>query len=245
MDFPRFFAGAVSLAACFVSTATAASNYTGLVLPFREVVVSSPVQSTIDSIERKEGDTVARGDTLAQLDNRIEKLDMLRTKAAMEKRQFDFEGTKNLFEDNIISEDEAMKGRIELELARLQAEQAEEINRLRTITAPISGIIVEKMREIGESVTATQPMFRLVDIDKVFVQFYLPVEDSASIKVGRELQIKCRAADEETMFPGRVEFVDPRVDAASGLIRVKVIVDNPDHAIKPGLRAEIFIPESN
>jgi len=104
---------------------------------------------------------------------------------------------------------------------------------------------VEKMREVGESVTATEPMFRLVDIDKVFVQFYLPVEDSALIKVGRELQIKCRAADQDAMFPGTVEFVDPRVDAASGLIRVKVIVDNPDHAIKPGLRAEIFIPELN
>jgi len=245
MDLSRFFAGTVSLIMGLVSTATAASHYTGLVLPFKEVVVSSPVQSTIDSIECKEGDTVARGDILAQLDNRIEKLDMLRTKAAMEKRQFDFEGTNNLFADNIISEDEAMKGRIELELARLQAEQAEEINRLRTITAPISGIIVEKMREIGESVTATQPMFRLVDIDKVFVQFYLPVEDSALIKVGRELRVKCRAADEDAMFPGVVAFVDPRVDAASGLIRVKVIIDNPDHAIKPGLRAEIFIPESN
>lgn len=245
MDLPHFFAGSLVLAAGLVSSAVAASNYTGLVLPFREVVISSPVQSTIDSIECKEGDAVKQGQTLAQLDNRIEKLDMLRTKAAMEKRQFDFEGSKNLFADNIISEDEAMKGRIELELARLQAEQAEEINRMRTITAPISGIIVEKMREIGESVTATEPMFRLVDIDKVLVQFYLPVEDSAAIKVGKALRIKCRAADKDAMFDGRVEFVDPRVDAASGLIRVKVIVDNPGHAIKPGLRAEIFIPESN
>lgn len=245
MDFPRFFAGSLMLAAGLVSSAVAASNYTGLVLPFKEVVVSSPVQSTIDAIACKEGDTVKRGETLAQLDNRIEKLDMLRTKAALEKRQFDFEGSKNLFADNIISEDEAMKGRIELELARLQAEQAEEINRMRTITAPINGIIVEKMREIGESVTATEPMFRLVDIDRVFIQFYLPVEDSAAIKVGKALRIKCRAADEDAMFDGRVEFVDPRVDAASGLIRVKVIVDNPKHAIKPGLRAEIFIPESN
>ena len=211
MDLPRFFAGSLVLVTGFVSTALAASNYTGLVLPFREVVISSPVQSTIDTIECKEGDAVKLGDTLAQLNNRIEKLDMLRTKAALEKRQFDFEGSKNLFADNIISEDEAMKGRIELELARLQAEQAEEINSMRTIKAPISGIIVEKMREIGESVTATEPMFRVVDIDRVFVQFYLPVEDSAAIKVGKALQIKCRAADADAVFEGTVEFVDPRI----------------------------------
>ena len=242
---PRFLVGLLSLTVGVTSAVSAASTYTGLVLPFKEVVVSSPVQSTITAIDCKEGDTVKSGDRLAQLHNRIEELDMLRTKAAVEKREFDFEGSKNLFADKIISEDEAMKGRIELELARLQAEQAEEINRLRTITSPINGIVVEKMLEVGESVTTTQPMFRLVDIDRVFVQFYLPVEESATVKVGHALQVKCRAADQDAMFEGQVEFVDPRVDAASGLIRVKVIVENPGHLIKPGLRAEIFVPATN
>ena len=214
--------------------------YEGIVLPFKEVVVSSPVQSTITEVAHKEGDHIRAGDVLARLYNRIEELDMHRTQAAVEKREFDFQGSKNLFAEKIISEDEAMKNRIELELARLQAEQAKEIFRQRTIVAPINGVIVEQMREIGEAVTASEPMFRLVDIDRVYVQIYVQVEEAAALKHGDSLSVRCRAVDRDAVFVGRVEFIDPRVDAASGLVRIKVLVDNPGHTIKPGLRAEVL-----
>lgn len=231
------FAGAATLRA-------EALRFDGLVLPFKEVVVSSPVQSSIQSLAYKEGDSVRVGAVLARLYARIEELDMNRAKAALEKREFDFKGSKNLFADKIISEDEALKNKIELELARLQAEQAAELFNQRTILAPITGIVVERMREVGESVTATQPLFRLVDIDQVFVQFYLHSEQLVRLKVGDTLKIRCAVAGSAAggdAFTGKVDFIDPRVDAASGLLRVKVLVDNPKHVIMPGLRAEVVI----
>lgn len=221
-----------------------ALKFDGLVLPFKEVVVSAPVQSTIQSIAFKEGDSVKTGTVLARLYGRIEELDMLRTKAALEKREFDFRTSKNLYADKIISEDEALKGKIELELARLQYEQAAELFRQRTVFAPVDGLIVEQMREVGESVTATQPMFRLVDIDQVYVQFYLHSEQLVRLHVGDRVTVRCTVAAGEAgadTFQGKVDFIDPRVDAASGLLRVKILVSNPSHAIKPGLRAEVVL----
>ena len=167
---------------------------------------------------------------------------MNRAKAALEKREFDFRGSKNLYADKIISEDENLKNKIELELARLQAEQATELFNQRTIVAPIGGVLVERMREVGESVTATQPMFRLVDIDQVYVQFYIHSEQLPHLRTGDEVKVSCpgtAAGGAAQVFTGKVDFIDPRVDAASGLVRVKVLVANPEHAIKPGLRAEV------
>jgi RND family efflux transporter MFP subunit len=221
-----------------------AMKFDGLVLPFKEVVVSSPVQSTIDSIAIREGDTVKAGAVLARLYARMEELDMLRTKAALEKREFDFKGSKNLYADKIISEDEALKNKIELELARLQAEQASELFRQRTITAPISGVVVERLREVGETVTATQAMFRLVDLEQVYVQFYLPSDYQRRLKIGDQVKISCLVGNKDdgaSTFTGRVDFIDPRVDAASGLLRVKVLLANPGLVIKPGLRAEVLL----
>ncbi|HEY0944751.1 MAG TPA: efflux RND transporter periplasmic adaptor subunit [Opitutaceae bacterium] len=230
----------------FGSAAAAAAvtpGFDGLVLPFKEVVVAAPVQSTIEHIAFKEGDRVKAGETLAQLYSRIEELDMLRAKSALEKREFDFKGSKNLFDAKVISEDEALKNKIELDLARLQYEQATEVFRQRTIVAPIDGLIVEKLREVGESVTATQPMFRLVDISQVYVQFYLRVEDLPRVQIGASVQVACRLGGEKTRtFTGMVDFIDPRVDAASGLLRVKVLVDNANNVIKPGLRADVTLP---
>lgn len=217
--------------------------FEGIVLPFREVVVSSPVQSTVDSIAFKEGDRVKAGAILSQLYSRIEELDMNRAKAALEKKEYDNKSAKNLFADKIISEDEALKTKIELELARLQFEQAVEVFKQRTVLSPIDGVVVEKMREAGEAVTATQPMFRLMDISRVYVQFYLRTEDLPRVAVGGKVRISCAVGSKKHELTGSVDFMDPRADPASGLMRVKVLVENEAERIKPGLRAEVHLPQ--
>ena len=40
------------------------------------------------------------------------------------------------------------------------------------------------------------------------------------------------------MCEAAVSFIDPRIDAASGLFRVKLLLDNPNHDIKAGMRGE-------
>lgn len=221
--------------------AASAPSFDGIILPYMEVVVAAPVQSTIDSIAFKEGDTVKAGQTLARLYAKVEELDMLRAKAALEKHEYDFKSSKNLYAEKIISEDEALKNKIELELAKLQYDQAAELFRQRTIVAPIDGLIVEKMREAGESVTATQPMFRLVDVSRVYVVFYIKAEDLPLLSVGAKVSGSCVVGGQTRTFSGSVDFIDPRVDAASGLIRVKILVDNHDGALRAGLRATIVL----
>lgn len=235
---------ALTLATNAQASAAAPAEFDALALPFKEVVVASPVQSTLTALPFKEGDTVSAGQTLAELYRRIEELDMLRARAALEKREFDERSSARLFADQIISEDEAMKNRIELELARLQYEQASELYRQRIVLAPIDGLIVEKNREVGETVTASQPLFRLVDISKVYVQFYVRAEDAGQISLGQRLDIVFPVVDPARVFQGPVEFIDPRVDAASGLLRMRVLLNNADNQIKPGLRATVRLPRT-
>ncbi len=227
----------------FTASAVAADRvpFDGLVLPFKEVVVSSPVQSTIDTILVKEGDRVTTGQLLAQLNAKIEKLDMDRAKAAVEKKEFDFKSSKNLYNDKIVSEDEALKNKIELDQARLDYDIATEVFKLRSLTAPVSGIVVEKLREAGEAVTASQPVFRIVDISQVYVQFYIRAEDLSAVKAGDAMHVRCPVLDPQKVYVGKVDFVDPRVDAASGLMRVKVLLANPTGEIKAGVRAEVTL----
>lgn len=220
----------------------AAARFEGLVLPFKEVVVSAPVQSSLVVQPFKEGAVVPEGAVLARLYSRVEELEMQRAKAALEKKEFDYKGAAKLYADKIISEDEALKNKIELDLARLQYEQAAELFNLRTIVAPIGGLIVEKNREVGETVSASQPLFRLVDISRVYVQFFVTAEDARALKVGDRLEVRCAVADAARVFAGAIDFIDPRVDAASGLMRVKVLLDNTDAALKPGLRAQVALP---
>ena len=216
-------------------------SFDGIILPFKEIVVSSPVESSIDGMFVKEGDRVEAGQTMAHLYAKIQELDMLRAKADLEKKEFEFKGAKNLYADKIISEDEALKNKIEQQLSQLQYEMALETFRQRAILAPIAGIVVEKLRELGESVTPAQPMFRIVDISEVYAQFFIRAEDLPLIHIGDTVSVRCPSLDPGRASSGKVVFVDPRVDAASGLMRVKVLLPNPDGWIKSGVQAEVSL----
>jgi multidrug efflux pump subunit AcrA (membrane-fusion protein) len=101
--------------------------------------------------------------------------------------------------------------------------------------------VVEKLREAGESVTPSQPMFRIVDIHQVYVQFYARAEDLPLIHVGDPMRVRCPVLDPKKVYTGKIDFIDPRVDASSGLLRVKVLLPNADGEIKAGVRAEVTL----
>lgn len=243
--FPRLRLSAclLLLAAPLAAATPAVRTFDGLVLPFHEVVVSTPVQGQIEVVLVKEGDIVTAGQPLARLYAKMEDLDMQRTKVALDKKQFDYTGSNNLYADKIISQDEALNRRSELELARLQYEMAVEAVHQRTIEAPIDGLVVEKLREVGETVTAAQPLFRLVDIRQVYVQFFVHAEDLVRLHVGDRLPVHVPVLGDDQVFTGQVDFIDPRVDAASGLMRVKILLANPEGRIKAGLRADVQLKD--
>lgn len=215
--------------------------YEGLALPFREVTVSSPMQGQLAEMPVGEGDEVVEGALLARLSSRIEELNMQRAKAALEKKEFEHSGSQNLFADNLISEDEALDRKIELDLARLDYQIAREQFELRRIKAPITGIVVERQAERGEMVTPNQPVYVVVDIEQLYVQFYASAEDLPLLKKGDVADVVFPDLEGDQVFNGPIDFIDPRVDAASGLIRVRVLIDNPDRAVKAGLRARVTL----
>lgn len=220
------------------STVVWSEPVSGLVFPFREVSISSPVQNFITELHVREGVEVEAGELMAQLYARSVELDMERTAAALRKREFESKGAQSLFEEKLISEDEALASEIELRLARLQFEIAEEAVELRKIRAPISGIVVERINEIGEMVAVGEPMFELVDINQIYVRLFLTVEEARRFPVGRAVRLTFPELDADApKLDGVVDFIDPRVDSASGLLEVKILADNSDRSVKPGLRA--------
>jgi multidrug efflux pump subunit AcrA (membrane-fusion protein) len=75
----------------------------------------------------------------------------------------------------------------------------------------------------------------IVSIDQVYVQFYLDPKLMTAVKVDQIIPVHFPVIGSQA-FDARVSFVDPRIDAGSGLFRVKLLVENPGHVIKPGMR---------
>lgn len=221
--------------------ARAALPVEGLVLPVRQVEVAAPVSSRISEMKVKEGEAVKEGQPLALLYGKLEELEAQRAKVLLERREFEAKGARKLYESRVIPEARALEARIDLDLARLQYETAVEQVRLRTILAPMDGIVVTRTHDAGETVSTAQPLFRILDLSKVVVQVEVEPRQLAALLPGHRVRVSFPLAAQPTVAEGEVILVDP-CTGAEGRVRVKVLVENPELRIRSGIRAVVELP---
>jgi RND family efflux transporter MFP subunit len=217
-----------------------AEDTQGLVFPFKEVSVSSPVlQDIVKDIEVDEGDQVKKGDVLAHLLNDREQIDVKRTENLIKRAQFEYNGMKTLADEKIAAQDSLVEKETDLEAAKLEYQLAVTALEEKTIKSPLSGIVVKRYKEPGEAVDRTEKLFDIVNIDQVYIQFYLDPSLIEKLAVGDKIPVHFPVLNQGAQeYEAGVSFIDPRIDAASGLFRVKLLLDNPNHEIKAGMRGE-------
>jgi membrane fusion protein (multidrug efflux system) len=207
------------------------------VLPFKQVSISSPLQEIITEVTVEEGDKVKEGQVLVRLNSEKEELDSQQYAKLIERREFEAKGAETLFKEKMASRETALEKQTDLDLAKIQLQIARARLNEKSIKAPISGIIVKKYKESGEAVDRVEKLLDLIDIDKVYVQFYLDPKFLEAVKVDQKINVQFPSIGEGLKTDAIVSFIDPRLDAASGLFRVKLLLENGDHKIKSGMRA--------
>ncbi len=86
-----------------------------------------------------------------------------------------------------------------------------------------------------------------MQLDRVHAVLYLDQEYLAVIQRDQAAEVRVPALGDRA-FQGQVEVVDPVIDPASGLFRVKVVIDNPDLVLRPGSPATVSFrpaPDAN
>lgn len=124
----------------------------------------------------------------------------------------------------------------QLSVAKAQEEMAQTKLAKITVRAPMDGVIAERTVNPGsfQSQGSTRPMFRIVDNRRLELTVSVPSSQMASVKLGQPLSFTSDAVSGRT-FQGRVSFINPAADEASGTVRVLAAVENADAALKSGL----------
>lgn len=240
----------------------------GVTEPFLSVTTSAAVAGNITRRLVKEGDFVKAGQILLELEKRQEELEVQRRKLVMDSKaelngakarvetlKADAESTRKLFEaTKSVSKDDVAKKELEYKMAaaevdRLEMTEAREIIehdmaketlRERTLISPLDGYVVELFREAGESCKAQDPLIRLVDTRQFYFVSNVEAKTAYHLKVGQPLRVDVEAGKTTTTFTGKISFVSPVVDPASGLMKVKVLCQNPDGKVRPGVAGTMY-----
>lgn len=214
----------------------------GLILPLYDVEVGTAATGIVAEVLVKEGDIVELGQPLVRLNDEVEKLELERSAKVLEKARFDHEAAEKLLADKIGTREDALKKRIEHDLAVLQQKAAQIRLDQRTIRAPIQGIVVKRDKDPGEAVLLNETVAQIVHIRQVYAQFYLEPPQAQMLKPGLSMPLSVPSLAEPRQLTGKLDFIDPRMDAESGLYRIKLLVDNAELRLKAGMRVELELP---
>ncbi|TAN47531.1 MAG: efflux RND transporter periplasmic adaptor subunit [Methylococcaceae bacterium] len=240
----------------------AAQSISGITKPIHAVVLSGPMHGQIEQINVKEGDTVGVGQTLITLRHRVEALetekleliwkDKSALKAAanrkstlaklLESSQALYAGGGSISKEALSKEQvearqaEADWQRLEVaeEKERLEYELAKEELDRRFIKSSIAGTVTRIRHDMGERYQINEPLIELVDTSRGW--FIANVDDATGrrLRPAQEVSLSFQAGDKQLQVKGRVVYLAPVLDAASGLMEIKVEFANPDNLIHLG-----------
>ncbi|RBP45386.1 RND family efflux transporter MFP subunit [Roseimicrobium gellanilyticum] len=226
----------------FGDAADAPALSEGVVKPFRAVTISASIREIIRKIQVEEGDRIKEGQPLVNLQSEKQQLAVERYEQMISKAQFDYNAAKRLFDQNVSSRDDALAK--EVELKRLQAELSIAKAELaeREILSPLTGVVVRKFKESGESISENDPILQVMTTDQVLLLFHLEASQLPAISLGQEFAVQFPEMPNVKSLKAKVNFIDPEVDARSGLFRVRLLLDNKEGTIRPGLRVQAAFP---
>lgn len=214
----------------------------GITEPFLDVTLSASVPGIVTARKFKEGDVVQEGQVLLELDKRVEELELNRRRIVSDQKRTDFEGTKKLFATTRgVSKEDLDKKEVEYRVAAVETDMAAEQLRRRQLLSPLTGTISEIQIDVGESCSAYQPLMRVVDTRRCYFVTNLEARQADRLKTGQALKVELDSGTSPISLQAQVSFLAPTVDAASGLRRIKLVFDNPDGRVVPGVSGRLLL----
>jgi membrane fusion protein (multidrug efflux system) len=240
----QYLAAFVVLFAGFILPALAGGQVEGTTMAWERITISSPVEEIVAEVIVEEGDKVAKGDVLAQLLVRKQELEVLRLEQLITKAKFSYEATRTLHEQKIESRETLMEKKSDLDGLILEREIALEMVEERRIVAPIAGTVVHRLKDPGESIGRVEPLFEIIDVSRLKLTFFLSTEHLPQLLPGMVCEIAFPEFPDQGTHEATLYFIDPQVDARSGLFRVRFEFDNAKARIKPGVRVRATLPDA-
>jgi membrane fusion protein, multidrug efflux system len=248
----------ISAATVMEKTIVETQEFSGRLEAVERVEIRPRVSGFIAAINFNPGAEVKKGDVLFVIDQRPYEAEANRAEAAAlaARAKADFAKVELARAEKLIAEkaiaqreaDEKISGVKELEATARAAHAAHESAKLNLgftkVHAPISGRVSKAEVTVGNLVDGNVVLTSVVSKDPIYASFdgdeqsFLRV--GALARKGEPVTVRIGLVN-ESGFPheGKLEFVDNRVDPATGSVRMRAVFDNGDNALAPGLFARV------
>lgn len=219
------------------------------------VPVYSLVSGIVNDIKVNLGDNVSTGQTLAVV--RSQEMaqyssDLLNAQTNLTIAQKNLEKTVDLFHGGLASVPDTLAARVGLQQAQAELSRVNRVLRINggnsegdfVVRAPISGFVVQKgatnnMLIRGDNSTS---LFTISDLKNVWIMANVYESNISLIHQGENVDVTTLAYPGR-VFKGKIDKVMNVLDPTSKVMKVRVVLPNPDYALKPEMYASITVSD--
>lgn len=222
-----------------------------VVPPTQEYIVSASQAGLINKLNASTGDRVTKNQVLAHINSpALLTLQRQYLKAGSERRlaRAEFERDKKLFTEGVISDRrwqetrtrylgfvaENNEARQLLEIAGMSDQDIQRLVSTRRLSsqlslyAPIDGVILERMAVAGERIDILAPIYRIANLEQLWLEINIPQEKMAGIKVGDQVII------ENTSVKAGISLLGQSVDPINQTILARAVIAGPQSEVRVG-----------
>lgn len=251
------------------SNETLDKSYSATIRGRQDIDIYPQISGKITSVRVKEGEVVRKGQTLFVIDRvpyeaalRVAEANLAAAKVGVESAELEYNSTKELFENDVVSSYELQQSLNSLHsaqatLAQMEAQQIDAANNLSytEVTSPSNGVVGTIPYREGALVSASMatPLTTVSDNSEMYVYFsmdenslldmlqqYGSVEKALAQMPDVQLQLSNGSIYNHT---GRVESISGVISQTTGTVSLRAIFDNPDRLLHSGANGSILFPE--
>jgi membrane fusion protein, multidrug efflux system len=206
----------------------------------RWVSVLARTTGLVEELLAEEGDHVAEHQVLARLETAQLRLRLEQSEVALNQVQASHARIKTLHDNRMVSDAEYETTRNQLENAQVALQEVRLNLDYADIRAPLSGVIMQRLVEVGDLVRSNQELFALADLEPLLARVHVPEKRMHQIRMGQEARLRIESLPGVDVV-GSIRMISPGVDPQSGTVKVTLAVPDTEHQLKPGMFTAVRI----
>ena len=201
-------------------------NMIGTVEAVHGVTVSADLAGIVGRINFESGQAVSEGAVLVELDTKQEHAQLASLEAQRELAHANFDRMDGLVKAGVISRMEYDQATAQQKATAANVAEIKATIERKTIRAPFSGILGIRKVNLGQYLSAGDPVVPLQALNPIYVNFGVPQQSAGGVQAGRSLRVSTDGLKGQE-FSGRVTAVDAVVDATTRNVQVQATLANP------------------
>jgi membrane fusion protein, multidrug efflux system len=209
-------------------------------------IIAAELGGVVSDIKFENGGVAKKGDVIMKLDASQEEALLRSSEAEAELARQDLERTRGLASEKVVSKAELDAAESKFNRLNAVVDQMRSSIRKKTLVAPFDGQLGIRQVNVGQMINAGQQVVPLTSLDPLFADFALPQQYLGQLKPGLEVQVTTDALPGR-VFGGKLTAINSMVDSSTRNITLQATLENPDHALRPGMfaKAEVTLPEKH